>query len=168
VVTVAAEVLEQARAAVSGVVDPELPMLTLADLGVLRSVEVTDGTVVVTLRPTYTGCPAMTTMTADVRLALAAAGFPHVEVRTDLTPWSSDDITAAGRAALQEHGIAPPGRGVPTGPVDVLLLAEPPAPACPRCGSPATRGLSRHGPSLCTSLHVCRSCAEPFEKVRER
>lgn len=160
---------QRARAAVASVVDPELPVVTLEHLGVLRSVEVTEsGAVVVVLRPTYTGCPAVATMTTDVRRALAAAEFPDVEVRTDLGIWSSDDITAAGRAALRDHGMAPPGPAVREGPVDVVLLPAPPAPACPRCGSTSTRELSRHGPSLCTSLHVCSACAEPFEKVKER
>lgn len=159
--------LDRARRAASSVVDPELPMLTLADLGVLRSVEQHEGRVVVTITPTYTGCPALVTMKADLRLALAAAGFPDAEIRTTLTPaWTTDWITEEGRRALHEHGIAPPGTaGRRT--VGLQLLERPPDPACPLCGSSETRVVSRFGASACTSQHACRSCGEPFDKVKE-
>lgn len=160
--------LERAQAAASAVVDPELPMLTLADLGVLRSVELQDDRVVVTLTPTYSGCPALTTMKADLRLALAAAGFADVELRTALAPaWTTEWITPAGRAALAANGIAPPAPGPVRGPVFLGLLERPPDPACPLCGSADTRLVSRFGASACTSQHVCRSCGEPFDKVKE-
>jgi ring-1,2-phenylacetyl-CoA epoxidase subunit PaaD len=162
--------LDRARSAAASVVDPELPMLTLADLGVLRSVELHDGRVVVTITPTYTGCPAMVTMKADLRLALVAAGFPDPEVRTTLSPaWTTDWITEDGRRALREHGIAPPGAAGRTGrgTVALQLLERPPDPACPRCGSADTRVVSRFGASACTSQHACRSCGEPFDKVKE-
>lgn len=160
--------LARAREVAGAVVDPELPMLTLADLGVLREVTVQDGTVVVTLTPTYTGCPALATMKADVRLALAEAGFAASEVRVALTPaWSTDWISARGRAALQVHGIAPPGPVPHAGPTDLVLRPAPPAPTCPRCGSAATREVSRFGPTACTAQHVCGACGEPFEKVKE-
>ena len=158
---------DRARVAAESVVDPELPMLTLADLGVLRSVELLEGRAVVTITPTYTGCPALTTMKADLRLALAAAGFADAEIRTTLSPaWTTDWITEKGRRALHEHGIAPPG---PAGgrTVELRLLERPPDPACPRCGSTDTRVVSRFGASACTSQHACRSCAEPFDKVKE-
>jgi ring-1,2-phenylacetyl-CoA epoxidase subunit PaaD len=161
------EALERARGVAGAVRDPELPMLTLADLGVLRSVEVDADRVVVTITPTYTGCPALATMRADLRLALAAAGFPDVEVRTALSPaWTTDWITEAGRQALAEHGIAPPGPVRP-GPVVLELLERRPAPSCPRCGSSDTRLVSRFGASPCTSQYRCGSCAEPFDKVKE-
>jgi ring-1,2-phenylacetyl-CoA epoxidase subunit PaaD len=159
--------IARAERAVAAVVDPELPMLTLADLGVVRSVDFEDRRVVVTVTPTYTGCPATATIRTDLRLALAAAGFPDAEVRVQLAPpWSSDLITARGRAALRAHGIAPPGRVV-EGPVDLVLEDRPPAPACPRCGSRSTRELARFGATPCTSLHVCAGCREPFDKVKE-
>jgi len=166
VVTVGAatDEVELARTAAAAVVDPELPMLTLRDLGVLRSVDLEDGRVVVTVTPTYSGCPALATMKADLRLALAAAGFADAEIRTVLAPaWTTDWITAEGRQALLAHGIAPPGPR----PVTLRLLESPPDPACPRCGSAATRTVSRFGASPCTSQHVCESCAEPFDKVKE-
>lgn len=156
--------LRRAEDAAASVVDPELPMLTLADLGVLRSVDLANGRVVVTVTPTYSGCPALTTMKADLRLALAAAGFPDAEIRTTLTPaWTTDWITEQGRQALADHGIAPPGPR----PVFLELLASVPDPACPRCGSTDTRVVSRFGASPCTSQHVCAACAEPFDKVKE-
>jgi ring-1,2-phenylacetyl-CoA epoxidase subunit PaaD len=165
VVTVTA-VQERAHEVAAGVVDPELPMLTLADLGVLRAVEVEGERVVVTITPTYTGCPAMATMKADLRVALARAGFPDVELRTALAPaWSTDWISERGLQVLREHGIAPPS---PTrGRTDLVLVPTPSAATCPRCGSSATREVSRFGASACTSLHVCGACAEPFDKVKE-
>jgi ring-1,2-phenylacetyl-CoA epoxidase subunit PaaD len=161
--------VETARAVAEQVVDPEMPMLTLADLGVLRDVEVSEGRVTVTVTPTYSGCPAMATIRADLAVALRRAGFEEVDIRTALTPaWTTDWISERGRNALREHGIAPPGavRRHGGGPVELVLL-EPPAPECPRCGSGSTREVSRFGASSCTSLHVCGSCAEPFDKVKE-
>jgi ring-1,2-phenylacetyl-CoA epoxidase subunit PaaD len=166
------EPVERARAAAGAVVDPELPVLTLADLGVLGDVEADGDTVVVELVPTYTGCPALETIAADVRRAVREAGFGRVEVRLRLAPpWSTDLITDRGRALLCEHGIAPPAVGAARnalqGPVDLLLGTAAP-PDCPRCGSSLTREVSRFGPTACTSLHVCTVCLEPFEKVKER
>lgn len=159
--------VDRARTAAAAVVDPELPMLTLADLGVLRSVELDDGRVVVTITPTYSGCPALATMRVDLRLALAAAGFPGAEIRTTLTPaWSTDMISDDGRRKLFEHGIAPPGP-VRRRTVGLQLLDRPPDPPCPRCGATETRVVSPFGASACTSQHVCRSCGEPFDKVKE-
>ena len=160
--------LERARAAAAAVPDPELPMLTIADLGVLRSLHAEGDQVVVTLTPTYTGCPALATMRADVRLALVAAGFEDPEVRIALAPaWTTDWITDQAREVLRDHGIAPPGRTAAAGAVDLPLLSPPVAVHCPRCGSPETRELSRFGPTPCTAQHVCRSCAEPFERMKE-
>ena len=155
------------RAAVAAVPDPEMPMLTLEDLGVLRSVTVSDGAAVVTLTPTYSGCPATAEIKADVRAAVEALGL-RAEIRLSLAPpWSSDWITARGRSALAAAGIAPPGRartvelGLPT----LRVLEEV---ACPRCSSSDTRLTSAFGPTACTTLHVCGACGEPFEKVREQ
>ncbi|MGE3284658.1 MAG: 1,2-phenylacetyl-CoA epoxidase subunit PaaD [Pseudonocardia sp.] len=151
---------------VAQVVDPELPMLTLVDLGIVRSVEEHDG-VVVTLTPTYSGCPAVEVMRADVAEHLRAAGYERVEVRTVLSPaWSTDRITEGGRAKLAAHGIAPPGRAPHrTGPVP-LTLAPPGGARCPQCGSPDTVELSRFGPTPCTALRRCRGCSEPFQEMK--
>lgn len=160
--------LERARRVAGTVVDPELPMLTLADLGVLRSVEEEDGRVVVTLTPTYTGCPALATMRADVAVALRRAGFDDVAVHLALSPaWSSDWISERGRRALASHGTSPPRRVGAAGPVDVVLAPSRPAPRCPVCGSEATRELSRFGSTACRSLQVCGACGEPFDHLKE-
>lgn len=136
------------------VVDPELPMLTLAELGILRDVREVDGVVEVTITPTYAGCPALEAIAADLR---AAAPDREVVVRTSLTPpWSSDDITEEGRRKLAEHGIAPPGRG------PVLQIAV----RCPVCGSPETRELSRFGSTSCKALWTCATCG-PFDRFKE-
>lgn len=153
--------------------DPELPMLTLADLGVLRGVEVTaDGTVVASLTPTYSGCPAMAEMRAETAARLRAAGFARVEIRTVLNPpWTTDWITPDGRRKLAEHGIAPPAPASRRtgGPVPLVLAAtrRAPAVACPLCESADTEETSRFAATACKSLWRCRACLEPFEHVKE-
>ncbi len=148
--------------------DPELPMLTLADLGVLRDVEVSeDGTVVASLTPTYSGCPAMAEMRADVAARLREAGYARVEIRTVLNPpWTSDWITEAGRRKLAEHGIAPPA-AAPRGPVSLVLSPTRAAVPCPRCASADTEETSRFAATSCKALWRCRACREPFEYVKE-
>ncbi|MEU9049167.1 1,2-phenylacetyl-CoA epoxidase subunit PaaD [Streptomyces sp. NPDC048384] len=160
----------RARHIADQVPDPELPMLTLADLGVLRDVELTeDGTVVASLTPTYSGCPAMAEMRADVAARLREAGYERVEIRTVLDPpWTSDWITPSGRRKLTEHGIAPPGpapRGA--GPVALVLSPTRHAVTCPRCGSANTEETSRFAATSCKALWRCRACREPFEYVKE-
>ncbi len=158
-----------AREVAETVTDPELPMLTLADLGVLREVREEDGRVVVSITPTYTGCPAMDTMRDDLVHALREAGFADVEVRTVLNPaWSSDWITEEGRRKLAEAGIAPPG-DAPRRPGPVPLTLTPPASRvrCPQCGSPDTEEVSRFSATACKALRRCRACHEPFEHVKE-
>lgn len=153
----------------SSVVDPELPMLTLADLGVLRAVLAEGDRVVVELAPTYSGCPAIAEMRADVASALASAGFPTVDVRVVLDPpWSTDDITERGRALLAEHGIAPPGPA-PTqgnGRVPISIGVRVAAPQCPQCGSSDTGVSSAFGSTPCKALCRCNGCGEPFEHVK--
>ena len=158
------------RAVAATVTDPELPMLTLADLGVLRDVRVEDGTVVVEITPTYSGCPAMGVMRADLVHALHRAGFPDVDVRTVLSPaWSTDRISEEGRRKLAVAGIAPPGRApAPTeGPVPLQLGPSRRTADCPLCGSTDTEELSEFGATACKALRRCRSCQEPFEHVKE-
>jgi ring-1,2-phenylacetyl-CoA epoxidase subunit PaaD len=161
--------IADARAVAESVTDPELPMLTLHDLGVLRDVRVDGGRVIVELTPTYSGCPAMAEMRADVASRLRAAGYDHVDVRTVLSPpWSTDDITEHGRHVLAEHGIAPPGaapRRAP-GPVPLTLGTAPPRVTCPLCGAADTELVSQFGATSCKSLHRCLACREPFEHVK--
>ncbi|MEU7527372.1 1,2-phenylacetyl-CoA epoxidase subunit PaaD [Saccharothrix sp. NPDC042600] len=154
----------------SAVRDPELPVLTLADLGVLRSVEEEDGRVLVTITPTYSGCPAVEEMGADLKRSLRAAGYAEVEVRTSLSPaWTTDWISEEGRRKLAEAGIAPPARVGPraVGPVPLTLTPPSARVACPRCGSPRTEELSRFGSTACKALRRCLDCAEPFEHIKE-
>jgi ring-1,2-phenylacetyl-CoA epoxidase subunit PaaD len=158
------------RSVAETVTDPELPMLTLSDLGVLRDVRVEQGTVVVEITPTYTGCPAMGIMRADLVHALHSSGFADVDVRTVLAPpWSTDWITPAGRRKLVEAGIAPPGAAPPRGPGPVPLSLGPTRRTvdCPLCGSPDTEEISEFGATACKALRRCRSCKEPFEHVKE-
>ncbi|GAA4549941.1 phenylacetate-CoA oxygenase subunit PaaJ [Pseudonocardia xishanensis] len=158
-----------ARGVVSEVVDPEMPMLTLADLGVVRSVDETGDRVVVTITPTYSGCPAVEEMRTDIAAALTGAGYGPVEVRTVFSPaWSTNWISEAGRRKLAEAGVAPPGPAPvrAAGPIP-LTLGPAPAVRCPRCGSPATDEISRFGPTACTALRRCPSCREPFEHMKE-
>lgn len=159
-----------AREVAEAVLDPELPVLTLADLGVLRDVTETDGRVVVTITPTYSGCPALDEMRHDLRSRLRAAGYRDVEVRTVLAPaWTTDWITEDGRRKLAEHGIAPPARigPRPAGPVPLNLTPPPARVRCPRCGSADTTELSRFSATACKALRRCESCREPFEHVKE-
>ncbi|MFI7022887.1 1,2-phenylacetyl-CoA epoxidase subunit PaaD [Micromonospora sp. NPDC049900] len=152
------------RVAVASVVDPEIRVVTIDDLGILRAVEQDAGTgrVVVTITPTYTGCPAMDVIRADIRRALAAAGHPDAEVRTVHSPaWSTDWISDAGRAKLAAAGIAPPHATSRDGVVPLTLAVR-----CPRCGSPETEQLSRFGSTACKALWRCRACSEPFDHVK--
>ena len=144
--------------------DPEIPVLTLADLGILRSVHAEDdGHVVVTLTPTYSGCPAVDPIRASVEHVLSAAGHEHVEVRTVLSPaWTTDWIGDEAREKLRTYGIAPPEPARPHAPCALLLRA----PRCPRCGSADTREVSAFGSTPCQSQHVCNDCLEPFDRFK--
>ena len=148
----------------ASVPDPEVPVLTIEDLGVLRAVEVDGTTVHVDITPTYSGCPAMDTIRDDVVLALTAAGFDEVFVHLVLSPaWTTDWMSDAGKAKLTAYGIAPPsGRAaVSTGPIRLSLSVR-----CPRCGSLDTREVSHFGSTSCKALFECRACLEPFDHFK--
>ena len=145
--------LAAAREAAEAVPDPELPAMTIADLGILRDVVLrADGRAEVTITPTYSGCPAMTVIALDIALAMDAAGFPDAIVRTVLAPaWTSAWLTPAAHRKLAAAGIAPPSGGTPV---------------CPRCGSEATETISYFGATACKALHRCLACREPFEAFK--
>ena len=160
-----------ARRIAGQVPDPELPMVTIGDLGILRAVTVDERRrLVVSLTPTYSGCPAMAEIFADVVGRLRRAGFAGVTVRTVLQPaWSSDWITAGGARKLRAAGIAPPARVTrhPAGQPIPLTLGLRRAAQCPRCGSTDTTVVSNFGATSCTALDRCRACLEPLEHVKE-
>ena len=146
------DVVALARAAAAGVEDPEIPILTVEDLGILRDVTLRDGVIEILIAPTFLGCPATRTIADDIRVAVVAAGVPDCRVRTTLSPpWTPDSITPEGRRKLLEYGIAPP---------------SPETPACPQCGSRNTETVSPFGSTLCKSLHRCLSCREPFDAFK--
>ena len=160
--------LAELRAAVAAVPDPEIPVLTIADLGILRDVRwAADGRPEVVLTPTYSGCPATEAIRADVT-ARADVVYPGVRVVVELAPaWTTDWITDAGRRKLAEYGIAPPAHRVPgtgrPGPVALQLGRRP---ACPRCGSTDTELISQFGSTPCKALRRCLGCAEPFDEFK--
>ena len=148
----------------ASVCDPEVPVLTIEDLGVLRAVDADDDRVTVTITPTYSGCPAMETIRDDLVLALTHAGFAHVDVRLALTPaWTTDWMTDAGKEKLRRFGIAPPtGKAAHRrGPIALSLAVR-----CPRCGSLATREVSRFGSTSCKAHYECTACLEPFDHFK--
>lgn len=187
---------EELRRVAGSVPDPELPVLTLDELGVLRNVHVLGpGRVEVELTPTYTGCPAIETMSADIVRVLHAHGVPEVMVHPVLSPpWTTDDISDTGRRKLRESGIAPPRTQRAPGPVPLALgpthTAGPAGPQasdhgappaaddagprdtvgavhCPQCGSADTELLSRFSSTACKALRRCRACREPFDHFKE-
>ena len=155
------------------VCDPEIPVLTIADLGILRAVEVYDAdgpgaaaskpSVRITITPTYSGCPAMDAIRADLATVFAAEGYPQVEVLTVLAPaWTTDWMSAEGRTKLEQYGIAAPSghstAGGHSGPVRLALQVK-----CPQCSSLNTKELTRFGSTSCKALYVCQDCKEPFD-----
>jgi ring-1,2-phenylacetyl-CoA epoxidase subunit PaaD len=148
------------------VCDPEVPVLTIEDLGVLRSVHVAgegaDATVRVEITPTYSGCPAVEAMRDDIVTTLTDAGYRNVDVRTVLAPaWTTDWMSEAGKEKLEAFGIAPPGPRARDGRVGLGLGIR-----CPHCGSLHTRELSHFGSTSCKALYVCQKCGEPFDHFK--
>lgn len=157
-----------AREIAAGTPDPELPMLTIEDLGILRSVSESEDGVEVTITPTYSGCPALREIGDDVRSRLTRAGFAPVTVLTSLAPpWTTDWITPEGRRKLAEAGIAPPAAAPrrAAGPVPLTLTA-PPSPGCPRCGASGAVRTAEFSATACKSLYRCAACGEPFEGIK--
>jgi ring-1,2-phenylacetyl-CoA epoxidase subunit PaaD len=154
-----ADLRQRAWDAASRVVDPEIPVLTIADLGVLREVNLSDGHIEVAITPTYSGCPAMNVIALEIELALEREGFRKPKVRTVLSPaWTTDWMSEDGRRKLREYGIAPP---MPASSRRALFGVQ--AVACPQCGSENTELLSEFGSTSCKALWRCKSCREPFD-----
>jgi len=140
----------------SSVCDPEIPVLTLQDLGVLREVTVNGSEITVTITPTYAGCPAIDAMRADIESTLKEAGFQQVTVKQSLSPaWTTDWMSENGREKLRAYGIAPPAStscGQKTGAIK-----------CPQCGSADVKRISEFGSTACKALYQCQDCREPFD-----
>jgi ring-1,2-phenylacetyl-CoA epoxidase subunit PaaD len=154
-----ADLRRRAWDAAAQVVDPEIPVLTIADLGVLREVDVSDGRVEVAITPTYSGCPAMNMIALEIELALQRAGFRDAKVHTVLSPaWTTDWMSEDGRRKLREYGIAPPQASSSRR----ALFGEQQV-ACPQCSSANTEVLSEFGSTSCKALWRCKSCREPFD-----
>ncbi|MDQ0471684.1 1,2-phenylacetyl-CoA epoxidase subunit PaaD [Labrys wisconsinensis] len=153
----------------SAVPDPEIPVLSLTDLGVIRDVEWQDGTLVVTVTPTYSGCPATAAISLDIERALAGRGLGTVRLQRRLSPaWTTDWISAEGREKLRAYGIAPPidgtaAEGRLAGRIDRLAGRSSLVIACPRCGSQRTERISQFGSTPCKASCRCTDCLEPFD-----
>jgi len=156
---------EEALRILDEVKDPEVPVLSVVELGIIRGVEAEGARAAVTITPTYSGCPAMKVIEDDVRDALQRAGFEEIGIKTVYSPaWSTDWIPAPAREKLRAYGIAPPP---PTTADDLVPFGRTMrAVRCPFCGSPDTALESAFGATACKSLHVCRSCRQPFEHFK--
>ena len=164
-VAATADLRARAWAAAAAVTDPELPVLTIADLGVLRDVTIgADGLIEVAITPTYSACPAMAVIAIEIAGAIARAGLPPARVRTVLAPaWTTAWMSANGRRKLADYGIAPPLAQAAAG-AGALFATDPPA--CPRCGAATTELLTEFGSTACKSLWRCRACREPFDHFK--
>lgn len=149
--------VEQVREVLAQVPDPELPVVSIDDLGILRGIEVDGERVVVTITPTYSGCPAMDEIRADITRVLSEHGWT-ADVRTVLSPaWTTDWMSEDGKRKLRDYGIAPPGE---------LLLQIRPRVECPQCRSGDTEELTRFASTACKSMWRCRTCREPFDHFK--
>jgi len=154
---------EHIFALLENVKDPEVPVISVRELGVLREVQVIDGKVLVTITPTYTGCPAMDTMKADIEAELRSAGIIDFEIKQVLAPaWTTDWISEVGKAKLKAYGIAPPEKSA-----DIRALkGAQPVVECPQCGSTDTMMISAFGSTACKALWKCNACLEPFDQFK--
>lgn len=154
-----ASALSRARQAVEQVTDPEIPVLTIGEMGILRDVRLEDGALEVVITPTYSGCPAMAMIEVDIRAALEAAGCAEAKVTTVLSPpWTTDWMSPEAKEKLRAYGIAPP-----VGLACERSLFSAAEVVCPRCGSHTTERVSEFGSTACKALYRCLSCLEPFE-----
>lgn len=161
--------IDQVWGWLADVPDPEIPVISLVDLGIVRDVTWDGDTLVVTVTPTYSGCPATAVINLDIERALRAQGIESLRLDRCLSPpWTTDWISAAGRARLRAYGIAPPvdgtaADGVRLKRIDRLAGHGNHAIACPRCGSPETERVSQFGSTPCKASYRCIACLEPFD-----
>lgn len=154
--------LKETWALLEQVPDPEIPVLTVVDLGVVRDVQIDDdGAVEVTITPTYTGCPAMDMITVNIKAVLQEAGYQKVRVKSIISPaWTTDWMSEEGKRKLKEYGIAPPiGKSTDKS----VLFAEEIRVPCPQCNSTNTKLVSQFGSTACKALYKCKDCLEPFD-----
>lgn len=145
--------------------DPEIPVLSLTDLGVIRDVRWQDETLVVTVTPTYSGCPATSVINLDIETKLRSCGIDKLRLEQQLSPpWTTDWLSEKGREKLRKYGIAPPQKGTPAGGrIARLTGQETVCVPCPRCGSENTAKVSQFGSTPCKAAYRCRACLEPFD-----
>jgi len=149
--------------ALHGVTDPEIPVVSVVDMGMIPSVKLVGGRIVIRMMPTFAGCPALTTIRENIRRAVELAGFADVQVEAVFDPpWTTDRITVAGRKRLREFGLAPPSKTCGGG-VDEALIASV---LCPFCNSSDTKLESIFGPTLCRAIHYCDACQQSFEQFK--
>ena len=155
----------RAREILDTVMDPEVPALSVVELGVIRDVAAEGDAVTVTMTPTYSGCPALHVMEEEIRAALHAGGFRSITINTVYAPaWTTDWMSAAAREKLRAYGIAPPGKTIVEELIPIGRTVR--TVECPFCGSANTTTQSEFGPTACKSLHVCHSCRQPFEHFK--
>jgi ring-1,2-phenylacetyl-CoA epoxidase subunit PaaD len=145
----------------SGVLDPEVPVLSIQDLGIIRKIEMDGNKPIITITPTYSGCPAMTVIEVEMRAALLTAGIEEFEIKTVLSPpWTTDWISQQGLDKLREYGIAPPEKSSSS---KLVLFGKESEVTCPQCGSKHTEMVSRFGSTACKAMYKCLDCKEPFD-----
>ena len=154
--------VQEIRAILETVPDPEVPVLSINDLGILRDIKINDGQIEVVVTPTYSGCPAMDVIRTNIRMVLLEHGYDNVLVSTVYSPaWTTDWMTEQGKQKLKAYGIAPPNPKQQV--CNTRLFAEEEAIQCPHCNSYNTRRVSEFGSTACKSLYQCNACQEPFE-----
>lgn len=152
--------LDSIKAIVSRVKDPEVPVLTIDDLGILRSISFQGNVWIIEITPTYSGCPAMQTIESDMKRALSNEGIHNFEIKSILSPaWTTDWISEEGKRKLQAYGIAPPVDEVDKG----VLFSKDPTVPCPRCQSKQTKMISQFSSTACKAHFQCQECLEPFD-----
>lgn len=156
------DLYKKIKGILENVTDPEIPVLTISDLGILRDVKLNDDEIEVIITPTYTGCPAMDMIAANIRMALLENGFKKIKVTSVLSPaWTTDWMTESGKQKLKEFGIAPPNPKQQV--CNNELFAADEAVQCPHCDSWHTHRISEFGSTACKSLFQCDDCKEPFD-----